>query len=247
LSSDPSLRAEGLDPEKMPVHVAVIMDGNGRWAKKRLLNRVRGHERGADVVREIVTVSREIGLAYLTLYAFSTENWARPKAEVGALMGLLKRFLREERPTMMENRIRFNTIGETHRLPQDVQDAIQEVREATAEHDAMVLTLALSYGGRAEITAGMRRLAAEIAAGRLGPESVTEDRIAASLFTHNMPDPDLMIRTSGEQRISNFLLWQLAYAELMFTETLWPDFGRDEFISMIRDYQGRQRRFGKVD
>lgn len=237
---------QGLDAKRMPAHVAIIMDGNGRWAKKRLLNRVQGHEKGADTVRAVVRTSRELGIGYLTLYAFSTENWQRPKAEVAALMRLLKKFLESERREMMENGIRLNVLGQTRRLPEDVQAAIARTAADTGENRDMVLNLALSYGGRSELVDAAQSIAEAAAAGRLDPAQVDEAAIAGRLYTRGMPDPDLLIRTSGEMRISNFLLWQIAYAEIFVTETLWPDFGRDEFISILREFQGRERRFGKV-
>ncbi len=230
----------------VPRHVAIIMDGNGRWAKKRLMNRVRGHEKGVETVRSIVRTSREIGVEVLTLYAFSTENWQRPRTEVTALMGILKRFLARERPEMMENGIRLNAIGQVERLPDDVRRVLDDtIRETDGNRD-MVLNLALSYGGREEILRAARQLAQRAAAGELAPEAIDEATFSAHLYTAGMPDPDLMIRTSGEMRISNFLPWQLAYAEFHITPTLWPDFSRDEYISVIRDFSGRERRFGRT-
>lgn len=246
-SDSENLRKPDLDPARLPAHVAVIMDGNGRWAKKRLLNRVRGHEKGSDTVREIVRTAREVGVPILTLYAFSTENWNRPKAEVGALMRLLKRFLESERREMMDNNIRFGVIGQVDRLPEDVREAIRETRSLTRDNDGMLLNLALSYGSRAEILRMVQNIAVEAKAGKIDPERISFDLISDHLYTSGMADPDLLIRTSGEQRISNFLLWQIAYAELFFTDTLWPDFGREEFIEILKKYQQRERRFGKVD
>jgi undecaprenyl diphosphate synthase len=231
----------------MPRHVAIIMDGNGRWAKKRLLNRVKGHEKGADVVRQVVRTSREIGVPALTLYAFSTENWDRPKAEIAALMELLKRFLKSERSEMLENNIQFNTIGQIERLPQDVQDTVAATRDLTRNNDGMLLTIALSYGSRAELTRMVRHIARKARDGQIEPEAVTPELISDHLYTRNMADPDLLIRTSGETRVSNFLLWQIAYAELFFTDTLWPDFTREEYIQIIKSYQSRERRFGRVN
>jgi undecaprenyl diphosphate synthase len=230
----------------MPRHVAVIMDGNGRWARRRLLNRIRGHEAGAETVRRIVRASREAGLAYLTLYAFSTENWQRPGAEVHALMGLLERFLDGEQAQLLENNIRLRAIGQTRRLPAGVQAALERVTAATAANDGMTLILALSYGGRDEIVAMARELAREAAAGRLSADGIDAETVAAHLATGGIPDPDLLIRTSGEMRISNFLLWQIAYTEIFFTDTLWPDFSREEFLSILGAYQRRERRFGRV-
>jgi len=244
LSSNADATRYGLDPEKLPKHVAIIMDGNGRWAKQRLMNRVRGHEKGADTVRTIVTASREIGIEFLTLYAFSTENWRRSAAEVSALMMLLKRFLVSERDLMMRNDIRLNTIGEIERLPEDVRETLAETLRLTAENRSMVLTLALSYGGRAEILRMVASIARDVRDGVLDAASIDEGLIADRLYTRTMPDPDLLIRTSGEMRISNFLLWQIAYSELAITPTLWPDFDREEYISILQDYQRRERRFG---
>jgi len=248
LSSDaPSPEAALLDPERLPRHVAIIMDGNGRWAKKRLLNRVKGHEKGADSVRAVVKACREVGVPYLTLYAFSTENWQRPRMEVDALMTLLKKFLQTEAEELLTNNIRLDTIGETGRLPEDVRQSLARVVAQTRGNDGLHLILALSYGSRDEIVHAVRDIAAEAAAGRLSPSTVDEALLSAKLFTRDIPDPDLLIRTSGELRLSNFLLWQLAYAEFHFTPTLWPDFGREEFFRILADYQRRDRRFGRVD
>jgi undecaprenyl diphosphate synthase len=230
----------------MPVHIAMIMDGNGRWARKRLMNRVRGHEKGADTVRTMVRCCRELGVEVLTLYAFSTENWQRPKSEVMALMGLLKRFLRSERRELQDNGIRLNTIGQTERLPEDVRQALNETMDQTRGNHGMTLNLALSYGGRAELVRAVQLLARDVREGRLTPEAIDEETIAQRLYTAAQPDPDLLIRTSGEMRISNFLLWQIAYAEIHVTPTLWPDFGREELVSILKAYQQRDRRFGKV-
>ncbi len=245
-SSSSSVQRNELDPDRMPRHVAIIMDGNGRWAKKRLLNRINGHEKGADAVRTTVRTARKLGIAALTLYAFSTENWQRPRTEVSGLMVLLRRFLESERQTLIDNEIRLNAIGQIDRLPDGVRDALQAVLAETAGHDKMVLTLALSYGARAELVRMVRRIAGEARDGRIDPQAVSEETVAAHLYTHGLPDPDLLIRTSGETRISNFLLWQIAYAELFFTPTLWPDFGEAEFMQILLDYQQRERRFGTV-
>lgn len=237
---------KGIDLHRLPAHVAIIMDGNGRWAKKRLLNRINGHEKGAETVRTIVTASREIGISALTLYAFSTENWQRSEFEVSALMSLLKKFLASEKSSMVQNGIRLNVIGQMERLPKDVQAALQDALDATRQNPGMVLSLALSYGGRAEILRMTRMLAEKVRAGILDPESITEETISAHLYTRDLPDPDLLIRTSGEMRISNFLLWQIAYSELHITRTLWPDFSRDEYLDILKAYQLRDRRFGSV-
>lgn len=240
-------RDAGLNPDTLPVHVAMIMDGNGRWAKKRLMNRVKGHEKGSQTVRTIVTACRELGIKALTLYAFSTENWARPRAEVSALMKLLKRFLISERGEMLDKGIRLNIIGQMEKLPDAVrQEAIETIR-ATRGNREMQLNLALSYGSREEITQAAVTLARKVKAGALSPDDISEEVMAAHLYTGTMPDPDLVIRTSGEFRLSNFLMWQAAYAEIFITNTLWPDFSRDEFIDILKNYQERDRRFGKVE
>ncbi|WP_419656778.1 isoprenyl transferase [Desulfosarcina variabilis] len=245
-SSSSSLVRNELDPDRLPKHVAIIMDGNGRWARKRLMNRINGHEKGVETVRTIVRTARQLNIAALTLYAFSTENWQRPKAEVAGLMLLLTRFLDTERPTLFDNQIRLNTIGQTERLPNGVRQKLESTIAETAGHTGMVLTLALSYGARAEIVDMVRKIATSARQGSLDPEAISAETIADHLYTRGLPDPDLLIRTSGEQRISNFLLWQIAYAELYFTPTLWPDFSKDEFIRILQDYQRRERRFGAV-
>jgi undecaprenyl diphosphate synthase len=235
-----------LDSAKLPQHVAIIMDGNGRWAKKRLLNRIKGHEKGAETVRTIVRTSREIGIPVLTLYAFSTENWQRPKAEVIALMTLLKKFLESELPELVDNNIRLKTIGQIERLPDDVLKTLRQTMAQTQDMDGMILNLALSYGARSEIIDMVKQIGLKLRDGELGADDVTEDLVARNLFTSGLPDPDLLIRTSGEMRISNFLLWQIAYTELAITKTLWPDFNREEYLQILKDYQMRDRRYGKV-
>ncbi len=245
MSSKASLQSN-LDPGRLPRHVAVIMDGNGRWAKKRLLNRIKGHEKGAETVREIVRTCRKLGISVLTLYAFSTENWQRPAGEVNALMNLLKRFLTNEAPELMENNIRLGVIGQPERLPDDVLAVIHRVQTDTSKNSGLLLNLALSYGGRTEIVDMVRAIATMAAAGTLDPDSIDESVVADHLYTKGLPDPDLMIRTSGEMRTSNFLPWQLTYAELYITPTLWPDFTGEEFVDILKDYQNRERRFGKV-
>ena len=248
MSSDSlSPEAAALDPERLPRHVAIIMDGNGRWAKKKLLNRIKGHEKGADAVRAAVKTCRKIGISYLTLYAFSTENWQRPRMEVDALMTLLKKFLQTEAEELRANNIRLHTIGETDRLPDDVRQSLDHVLSQTRHNDGLHLVLALSYGGRSEIIHAVHEIVSEVEAGRLSPATIDEALLAGKLFTRDIPDPDLLIRTSGELRLSNFLLWQLAYAEFHFTPTLWPDFGEDEFIRILAEYQRRERRYGQVD
>ncbi len=235
---------EALRGLALPTHVAIIMDGNGRWARRRGLPRIEGHRHGAESVRRAVEVCAEAKIRYLTLYAFSTENWKRPKNEVQELMRLLEDFLKRHADDLQKHRIRLNTIGDTERLPVRVRRMLDRVKRATAEHMEGTLTLALSYGSRAEITAAVRKIAGKVRAGFLEPEAITEETVAAHLYTADLPDPDLIIRTSGELRLSNFLLWQASYAELWVTPTLWPDFGKKDFISALRDYARRRRRFG---
>jgi undecaprenyl diphosphate synthase len=222
------------------------MDGNGRWARKRLLNRIQGHEKGSETVRTIVRACRKIGIPYLTLYAFSTENWQRPQSEVAALMALLKKFLDSEQKEMLDNNIRLHAIGQIERLPETVRQALHAVMELTRKNDGMVLNLALSYGGRAELVKTVKEIAVKVKDDRMDPDLITAETISQHLYTAQLPDPDLLIRTSGEMRISNFLLWQIAYSEIYVTDTLWPDFGEDEFFRILKDYQQRERRFGKV-
>lgn len=235
-----------IDPSKLPRHVAIIMDGNGRWAKKRLLNRVTGHEKGSEIVRTIVTLCREIGIEVLTLYAFSTENWARPKGEVDALMELLKRFIISERDSLHKQGIRLEMIGQKRKLPLDIRQELDSTISHTAQNKNMCLNLALSYGGREDIVNAVRQIASKVKKGKLSPAKITEETIIQHLYTKKLPDPDMVIRTSGEMRLSNFLLWQSGYAEFFFTQTLWPDFTEEEFVQMVKDYQSRDRRFGKV-
>jgi undecaprenyl diphosphate synthase len=235
---------ETLDLQKLPKHVAIIMDGNGRWAKQRAMNRIRGHEEGAESVRTIVRATREIGIPWLTLYAFSEENWGRPRYEVEALMVLLKRFLQSELREMLDNGIRFQAIGRLHKLPNDVQGTLREIAERTASNQNMVLTLALSYGGRQEITDAVRKIIQRVEAGGIRSSDISEALISENLYSANMPDPDLLIRTSGECRVSNFLLWQIAYAEIYMTQTYWPDFRKEEYVQALIEYQKRERRFG---
>ena len=229
-----------------PTHVAIIMDGNGRWARKRLLNRAKGHEKGAEAVRMAVKVCRQAGIRYLTLYAFSTENWSRPKKEVDALMSLLGKFLKDEQREMVEKNICLNVIGQVSRLPARIQKRLFESLELTRNNDGMTLTLALSYGGRDELLSMTREIAGQVADGRLSPESITADTLSENLYTADMPDPDILIRTSGEMRLSNFLLWQAAYSEIFFTKTLWPDFSETELLGIFQEYKTRDRRFGKT-
>ena len=235
-----------LNPDRLPRHLAVIMDGNGRWAKQRMLRRIVGHQRGVETVRLIVEECSNLGIGYLTLYAFSSENWLRPKSEVSALMLLLKKYIRSEIPRMMKNNIRFNVIGDRSELPPDVECELTDALDQTAANTGMVLTLALSYGSRQEIVRAARQLAGDMVAGRVTPDKVDEQLFASYLFTADIPDPDLLIRTSGEMRISNFLLWQLAYTELYFCDVNWPDFGKKDLYRAIQDYQARERRYGKT-
>jgi undecaprenyl diphosphate synthase len=223
------------------------MDGNGRWAKLRGLPRVEGHRMGIRAVRAVVECAREVGIPYLTLYAFSVENWGRPEGEVSTLMTLLREFLLRELPELARHRIRLNVIGEVHRLPALVREVLERVLSSTAANEEMTLTLALSYAGRSEIVRAARKLAADAAAGTLAPGEISEKEFALRLDTARMPDPDLVIRTSGELRISNFLLWQAAYAEFLFTDVLWPDFGKAEFLQALDEYSRRHRRFGLTE
>jgi undecaprenyl diphosphate synthase len=235
-----------LDRARLPRHIAIIMDGNGRWAKRRLLNRVKGHEKGADTVRTVVRTCREVGIQFLSLYAFSTENWQRPKAEVSALMMLLKKYIASEKEELHRQHIRVNVLGELESLPADVRAPLRDIVALTRDNAAMAVNLAISYGGRAEIVRMVREIALQVQAGRLTPDAIDADLVAHHLYTAGMPDPDLLIRTSGEMRISNFLLWQIAYAEIFVTPTLWPDFDREEFLAILNQFQMRERRFGKV-
>jgi len=237
---------EQIHPDKLPVHLAIIMDGNGRWAQQRMLKRIVGHQRGAETVKMVVEQASLLGIKYLTLFAFSSENWSRPPIEVRALMTLLKKYIRRETARMMRNNIRYNIIGNRSDLPDDVNQTLDEATRETAGNTGMVLTLALSYGGRQEITMAATRIAQDMAAGKLNAGDVTVDIFANYLDTGGLPDPDFLIRTSGEMRISNFLLWQLAYTELYFTETNWPDFTINEFLKALADFQSRERRFGKT-
>lgn len=229
----------------LPAHVAIIMDGNGRWAKKQSWRRIQGHEKGAETVRTIVRASREAGIRVLTLYAFSTENWQRPENEVKALMKLLKKFLIAEEKELMENNIRLEAIGQIDGLPPDVLQVLDQVRLRTHANDGMRLNLALNYGGRNEISRTVRCLAEKVLGGKMKPAEIDETVLADHLDTAGLPDPDVLIRTSGEMRISNFLLWQIAYSEIFVTDTLWPDFTKEEYLSILGAYQQRERRFGK--
>ncbi len=237
---------EPLDLNRMPVHLAVIMDGNGRWAQQRMLKRVVGHQRGAETVKMVVEQASQLGIKYLTLFAFSSENWSRPALEVRALMALLKKYIRQETARMMRKNIRYNVIGNRSDLPDDVNETLDSAISQTAGNTGMVLTLALSYGGRQELSAAAARVARDVLAGTLSPDAITTEVFGSYLDTGGLPDPDFLIRTSGEMRISNFLLWQLAYTELYFTETNWPDFTINELHKALADFQSRERRFGKT-
>lgn len=234
------------DVPLVPAHVAIIMDGNGRWAKARGLPRAAGHKRGVEAVRTLVQDAMELGVSYLTLFGFSSENWRRPPAEVSALMGLLRLYLRSEIAELHRNGVRLRIVGDRQRFEGDILALIDDAEALTRGNDRLVLTIALSYGGRQEIVRAARLLAEQVAAGRLRPEEIDEAALGRHLFTADIPDPDLLIRTSGEKRISNFLLWQCAYAEMVFSDTLWPDFCRGDLEDAIRDFRKRERRFGMV-
>lgn len=240
------MKQQIIDKDRLPAHIAIIMDGNGRWARRKLMNRIKGHRKGIDVARDTVTFCREMGVRYLTLYTFSKENWNRPKREVQMLMTLLEEHLLEEEPSMLKNNIRFKAIGNIADLPESVRDVVAKIEKSTGLNTGMTLSLALSYSGREEITKAARLLAERAAAGVLRAEEITEEMLAGCLYTAGMPDPDLLIRTSGEKRISNFLLWQLAYTEIYITDVLWPEFTRQHLQDAVLDYQGRERRFGLV-
>lgn len=235
-----------LDPKRLPRHLAIIMDGNGRWAKKRGMLRVFGHENGTKTVRTTVETCARLGIENLTLYAFSTENWNRPKLEVDTLMKLLVSSLKKEIGTLQENNIRLNSIGSLDMLPETARKSLLEVIDRTKSNTRMTLTLALSYGSRDEILQAVRTISAKVKNNLILPDEINESTINNHLYTHNLPDVDLLIRTSGEHRISNFLLWQIAYAEMYFTDVLWPDFSEKELYDALADYQKRERRFGKT-
>jgi len=237
---------DDLSPENIPVHVAIIMDGNGRWAKKLGKSRVFGHKNGVESVRRVTEAAAEIGVQYLTLYAFSTENWNRPKIEVEALMFLLVDTIRSEINALNKNNIRLRTIGDPGALPASTRKALDKGIKETASNTGLNLILALNYSGREELVHAVRDIAAEVREGRLSVEDITEQVIHSSLYTNGIPDPELLIRTSGEHRVSNFLLWQSAYTEFYFTEVMWPDFTKEDFYRSILNYQRRERRFGKT-
>jgi undecaprenyl diphosphate synthase len=230
----------------LPVHVALIMDGNGRWAKQRHLPRIEGHRRGAESVRAVVRTAGEIGLKYLTLYAFSVENWNRPKEEVDMLMEFLMRYLKSETAELNKSNVRLEAIGQIYRLPEFVQEQLAKTKTVLSRNNGLTLIVALSYGGRTEIVEATRRIAEKVKKGLIEPAEITEQVVAQHLYTRNLPDPDLLIRTSGEMRVSNFLLWQISYAELVVTPTLWPDFRKAQFFEALEEYARRHRRFGGV-
>jgi undecaprenyl diphosphate synthase len=242
----PELKAleASVQARPLPQHVGIIMDGNGRWAEARGLPRLEGHREGSNSVREVTRSARRIGLKALTLYAFSSQNWSRPADEVAGLMGLLREYLEKERAEILDNQIRLNAIGDLDRLPRYVREPLERLRQDSAGGTGMVLTLALSYGGREELLGAAKALAARAVRGELAPERITDSDLAEQLWTRDLPELDLMIRTSGEYRISNFLLWQLAYAEMVFTDALWPDFRAPELCAALSTYQQRERRYG---
>ncbi len=233
-----------LDPKKLPQHVAIIMDGNGRWAKKRRLPRAAGHLAGVKTVRRIVKTSSDIGIKFLTMYAFSTENWKRPKDEINAIMSLFKIYLKKEISTFNRNNVRLNVIGNTENLSDDLQEIIDNALKKTSANKGLTFTLAINYGSRQEIINAVKNIVNDVEKGIINKD-INESTISKYLYTSDLPDPDLLIRTSGERRISNFLLWQLSYSEIWITDTYWPDFEQAEYIKAILDYQNRQRRFGK--
>jgi undecaprenyl diphosphate synthase len=240
-----SLRRK-IKTDKLPSHIAIIMDGNGRWAHQRGMDRIYGHQQGVNAVREVIESAAELGIKYLTLYTFSTENWNRPDEEVSALMGIMVQSLSNETDTLINNNIRLGVIGDVERLNSDVKKTLYNALQRTSEGTGLEVVVALSYSSRWEIVQAARKLATDVKKGKLNPETICETDFVNYLSTKGIPDPELMIRTSGELRISNFLLWQIAYTELYFTEVLWPDFGKEEFYKAIIDFQKRERRFGKT-
>ncbi|MHB8519250.1 MAG: isoprenyl transferase [Limisphaerales bacterium] len=242
--STPTVHLSPQAQASMPTHVAIIMDGNGRWAKQRHLPRVEGHRHGVESVRAVVRAAGEAGIKYLTLYAFSVENWNRPKDEVDTLMRYLARFLRQEIAELNRNNVRLEAIGQIYRLPEFVQEQLEKTKAALARNNGLTLVLALSYGGRTEIVEAVRSIADKIKKGSIEPAEITEQVIAQHLYTRHLPDPDLLIRTSGEMRVSNFLLWQISYTELVVTPTLWPDFRKQQLYDALEEYTRRHRRFG---
>jgi undecaprenyl diphosphate synthase len=230
----------------LPQHVAIIMDGNGRWAKQRHLPRIEGHRQGAESARTIIRAAGELGIKYLTLYAFSAENWNRPKDEVDALMKYLIHYLKTETPELNKNNVRLEVIGQIYRLPENVQEHLQKSITTLSKNTGLTLVMALSYGSRIEIVEAVRAIATKARQGKLDPADITEQVVSQNLWTRNIPDPDVLIRTSGEMRVSNFLLWQISYAELVITPTLWPDFRKPQFHAALEEYARRHRRFGGI-
>ena len=228
----------------LPQHIAIIMDGNGRWAQQRRMSRLKGHIKGVNTIREIIATSLSVGIKWLTLYAFSEENWNRPWQEVSGLMALFLKFLRKERQNLNEQNIQIRAIGRLHKLPPDAREELYKAVNTTKSNNDLILTLALSYGGRQELVDNFKKIAYMIQSGEIQPDEIDESIIASNLYMEDMPDPDLLIRTSGEMRISNFLLWQIAYSEVYFTDCLWPDFRKKDFLAAINEYQKRERRFG---
>jgi len=245
VSKNPSLVSQ-INKNRIPEHIAIIMDGNGRWAKRKGHLRIFGHQHGVGAVRQVLEAGVEVGVKYLTLYAFSTENWNRPIIEVNALMELLVDTIEKEIPTFMENGVRLKVIGNQEQLPEKCRNQLAEAMEITANNDTLTLILALSYSGRWDIMEAVKKIAVQVKEGILSPEEITEKHMDLGLDTAEYPNPDLLIRTSGEMRISNFLLWEIAYSEIYFTPVLWPDFTKDDFYRAIIDFQGRERRFGKT-
>jgi len=241
---DPLVSTSGVGP--VPVHVAIIMDGNGRWAKQRNLPRTAGHKRGAEAVRRTVRAAGELGISYLTLFGFSSENWSRPENEIKDLMGLLRLYLRAETAELHKNNVRIRIIGDRRRLAHDIVQLIEQAENTTRDNTGLTAVLALSYGGRQDITEAVQALARDAAAGRLNPDDIDEEAISSHLATTGIPDPDLLIRTSGEQRISNFLIWQLAYTEFVFQDVLWPDFDGRCLAEAVEEFRRRDRRYGAI-
>ena len=238
---------EKFDVEKLPFHIGIIMDGNGRWAQKRGLPRTAGHKMGIEALKKIVSFSGETGIKYLTVYAFSTENWKRPQEEVSVLMSLIIEYIKRELNVLHKNGVKINPIGEFKKLPEKTVKEIEKAAELTKNNDKLTLNVALNYGSRAEITSGVKRIGEKILKGELSPDDINEKLISEYLYTCNQPDPDLIIRPSGEKRLSNFLMWQGAYSELWFSDVLWPDFSESHLLEAIKDYAGRDRRFGAVN
>jgi len=241
-----SLSAQDLGIKKLPRHVAIIMDGNGRWATDRNLKRIEGHRRGSEVVKKIIDFSKDIGIEVLTLYAFSEENWHRPQEEVQALMDILANYLSSEFERMVSEGLRLHTVGRVDKLPGKVQDIINAGKKVTRNNTGMVFNLALSYGSREELVRAVREIVEDVRRGDISTDDIDEDLISSHLYTNDLPDPDLLIRTSGEFRVSNFLLYQIAYTEIYITKTLWPDFTEEEYTEILKDYAGRERRFGRT-